>query len=152
MSAQRARQRIQERKDKERKRNIRNGAIAFGVIAVFTINLMRGGEFSEPLAPEDVIAMGERVYQETCAACHGEYLEGHAAVLEAPALNGSEHSWHHADGQIQTLINEGGVLMPALAEQVSDDEIIAVIRYIQSNWAVDQLAFQQDVSVNNPMQ
>ncbi len=152
MNSSRIKKRKLRRKEEERKRNIRNGALAFSVIAIFIVLLMQAGSLARPLASEEVIASGKRVYSETCAVCHGVNLEGHAALPEAPALDGSEHAWHHPDGQIQALINDGGTLMPAMADQLSDEEIVAVIRYIQSNWQAKQLAFQQDASQGFPLQ
>ena len=99
----------------------------------------------------DTLALGEKVYQTTCASCHGEKGEGH--VLEAaPALDASEHAWHHPDGQIQMLIKNGGRIMPALGDQLTDEEIVAVIRYIQTWWTADQLRRQQASSVQFPLQ
>jgi mono/diheme cytochrome c family protein len=107
---------------------------------------------ANPLVAEDVITLGASVYAQTCASCHGDQGEGHAALLSAPALNGSEHSWHHADGQIQQLIMEGGVEMPSFGAELADEEILAVVRFIQTWWSADKLAAQQRASQSNPLQ
>ena len=109
-------------------------------------------ESAEPLASEEIIKLGADVYAETCASCHGEEGEGHLVLVSAPALNGSEHSWHHADGQIQQLIIEGGRQMPAFGEELADEEVFALIRFIQTWWSEDQLASQQRASQSNPLQ
>ncbi len=114
--------------------------------------LLQPKQPAEPLASEQVIALGSEVYAQTCASCHGDSGEGHAAVPAAPALDGSEHSWHHPDGQIQDLILDGGNLMPALRDQLTEDEVVAVIRFVQTWWSADQLASQQRVSESNPLQ
>lgn len=106
---------------------------------------------TEPIAAEEIILLGEQVFEQNCASCHGEQGEGHAALAQAPALNGSEHSWHHADGQIQTQILQGGIDMPSFGEILSNEEVVAVIRYFQTLWRSDQFRAQQANSAQNPM-
>lgn len=101
---------------------------------------------------EDPFALGKQVYAEYCAACHGPNGKGHAEVEVAPALDASEHAWHHPDGQLQQLIIEGGQTMPAFGEHLTNGEIIAVIRYFQSWWAPGQLQSQQSMSRQFPLQ
>ena len=67
--------------------------------------------------------------------------------LPAPPLNGDGHTWHHADGLLYRIVSQGGQLwedpslpqfksgMPAFEEQLSHEEIIAVIEYVKSLWA-----------------
>lgn len=105
----------------------------------------------EPLADAQTISIGAQVFQQNCAACHGDQGQGHAALAQAPALDGSEHSWHHPDGQIQDQILNGGVDMPSFAETLTNEEVIAVIRYFQTFWRADQLKAQQANSQQNPM-
>ena len=124
--------------------------IALVLLAVY-INWV-SSQPTEPLAGKDIITLGEQVYKESCAACHGEQGEGHAALAQAPALDDSEHAWHHADGQLQELINIGGVDMPSFSDKLSNEEVIAVIRYFQTFWRADQVSAQQAKSAENPMQ
>lgn len=105
----------------------------------------------EPLASAEVIALGERVYNQNCASCHGDQGQGHVFVEQAPALNNNEHAWHHPDGQIQDLIINGGNMMPAFGDKLGDEEIEAVIRYLQTWWTADQLTAQQKASQNSPL-
>ena len=132
------------------------GALAIGVILIVALvvysQIDRNSSAAVVVAADtELLALGEQVYQNTCASCHGENGEGH--VLEAaPALDASEHAWHHPDGQIQNLIKNGGRIMPALGNQLTDQEIIAVIRYIQTWWTSDQLQRQQASSRQFPFQ
>ena len=96
------------------------------------------------------ITRGGKLYQQNCAVCHGENGEGHAALAQAPALNESEHAWHHPDGQLQEIIQNGGVEMPSFEETLENDEIKAVIRYFQTFWRPDQLQVQQANSTQYP--
>lgn len=125
------------------------GVLIIGIILWLTI---QGNRPSEALTSSDVLALGEEVYAANCAACHGVDGEGHQAVDVAPALNASEHAWHHADGQLQRLITDGGQQMPSFGTTLTDDEIVAVIRYFQTWWADGQLNSQQSLSGQDPLQ
>ncbi len=104
----------------------------------------------EPLASAAQLQLGEQVYAQTCAVCHGADGQGHA-LPAAPALDDSEHAWHHPDAQIQQLILLGGPTMPALGDQLSPKEVVAVIRYIQTWWTPQQLEAQQELSRQYPL-
>jgi len=129
--------------------------IALGIGALLIVGLVilsqiDGKAPTEVVASDDVVALGKEVYSNTCAACHGEQGQGHV-LPEAPALDETEHAWHHPDGQIQDLIKNGGQVMPALGDQLTDEEIVAVIRYIQTWWTPDQLHQQQARSMQYPL-
>ncbi|MBT3189902.1 MAG: cytochrome c [Anaerolineae bacterium] len=106
---------------------------------------------SEALASRDVLALGEEVYAANCATCHGANGEGHGEVEVAPALDATEHAWHHADGQLQGLIVNGGEQMPPFGESLTNDEVVAVIRYFQTWWSEGQLNSQQSLSEQDPL-
>lgn len=83
-----------------------------------------------------VLAEGEVLYQNGCAACHGSEGEGSSqAAIPAPALDGSAHAWHHSDEQIVGLIRRGGSQMPAVGAAWSDDEVEAALAFVKSRWA-----------------
>lgn len=119
---------------------------------VLVLLAWRGNLTGSTNTAEDRLVLGAQVYAEYCAACHGLNGEGHAEVLAAPALDASEHAWHHPDGQLQQLILEGGQDMPSFRERLTDEEIIAVIRYFQTWWAPGQLQSQQSISEQWPLQ
>lgn len=98
------------------------------------------------------LAMGQAVYQSTCAGCHGVRLEGQPdwqqrradGRLPAPPHDETGHTWHHSDELLFNLTKfgpqnyvSGGYRsdMPAFAGILRDDEIIAVIEYIKSTWS-----------------
>lgn len=135
---------------RERNRRIKNWLIFLAIAVAAAYMVWAQSRPAEPLAPAETIALGAQVYNQTCASCHGDAGQGH--ILEqAPALDESEHAWHHPDGQIQDLIKNGGMSMPAFGDQLNDEEILAVIRYIQTWWTADQLASQQEASQSNPL-
>lgn len=105
------------------------------MIAIRVSTSVPSADASTPVPP-DVLAVGETIYQDTCATCHGVDGEGAAQPgLPAPPLDGSAHSWHHSDSQIIGLIRDGGAQMPAVGAGWSDDEVEAVIAFMKARWA-----------------
>lgn len=99
----------------------------------------------------EVVAVGQRVYAEQCAVCHGANLEGQPnwrerlpnGRLPAPPHDETGHTWHHTDEVLFALTRDGlpaitntdyETDMPAYADVLTDDEIIAVLSYIKSTW------------------
>jgi mono/diheme cytochrome c family protein len=138
------------RQKQARTRALRNGVLAILVLAGVLYAVLSLNRKAEPLATEQVIARGAEVYAANCASCHGDRGQGHALLAQAPALDGSEHAWHHPDGQIQALLLDGGILMPSFEDQLDNEEMYAVLRYIQTWWRADQLASQQAASQSQP--
>ena len=103
------------------------------------------------------VALGERVYAQHCASCHGATLEGQPnwrsrmpnGRLPAPPHDETGHTWHHADGVLFGITKNGLVPpnapagyasdMPAFAGQLSDDEIWAVLAFIKSRWTAPEV-------------
>jgi len=96
----------------------------------------------------DAVAVlrGGEVYKANCAVCHGANAEGapnwHVrgpdGKLPPPPLDASGHAWHHPGAWIRDTIKQGSVArggnMPAWAGKLSDDDVAAVIAWIQSRW------------------
>jgi mono/diheme cytochrome c family protein len=97
--------------------------------------------------------VGKKVYADHCAACHGARLEGQPAWQKrlpngrfpAPPHDDTGHTWHHPDEVLFGITRNGLVPphappgyesdMPAFAGKLSDDEIRAVLKYIESHWS-----------------
>lgn len=145
---------LRERRQTQiRRRRLAYGAIMAGlalVLGLIIVALRSNQPVLDDPASTDIMTRGQRVYEQDCAACHGPNGEGHAAVPETPALNETEHAWNHADGRLQQIILDGAKLMPAFGDQLSRDDVIAVVRYFQSWWRQDQLAAQQVRSQTQP--
>jgi len=110
-----------------------------------------GDEFEERDAEK--LALGEQIYVQYCAACHGEQLEGEPewrrrgadGRLPAPPHDDSGHTWHHPDEELFLVTRDGMVPplapegyesnMPAFGDVLTDEEIRAVIVYIKSHWS-----------------
>ncbi|HSM58775.1 MAG TPA: cytochrome c [Candidatus Sulfomarinibacteraceae bacterium] len=110
--------------------------------------------------------LGETVYAQYCAECHGENLEGEVdwkprnvdGSFRAPPHDESGHTWHHSDRVLREAILQGGQRlgtlgtsnMPAYAGVLTDDELEAVLTYIKSTWPEDVRAIQWEQSLNDP--
>ncbi len=117
-----------------------------------------------PLDP-DQVALGERVYDEHCAECHGQNLEGEEGwqapnednSFRSPPHDATGHTWHHSDAILVEAIRLGGTRlpadiggtsdMPAFAGILTEDEISAVLAYVKSTWPDDIRAIQWDMTV-----
>ncbi|MEX2198041.1 MAG: cytochrome c [Burkholderiales bacterium] len=103
------------------------------------------------------VALGERVYAQHCASCHGARLEGQPnwrsrlqnGRLPAPPHDATGHTWHHADALLFAITKQGIVPsyapagyesdMPAFGRTLSDDEIWAVLAFIKSRWTAPEV-------------
>jgi mono/diheme cytochrome c family protein len=132
-----------------------------------------GEESSAPanipyLAPES-IELGELIYAQHCASCHGPALEGEANWKEpnpdgsfrAPPHDASGHTWHHGDMQLIEAIRLGGARipenfgisnMPAYEGLLTEGEMIAVLDYIKSTWPNELrlVQWQQTLQTGTP--
>ncbi len=114
---------------------------------------------------QDQLDQGQQVYTQYCASCHGANGEGQFPAapnqpdatgrIGAPPHNGNGHTWHHGDAMLIRYVREGGISltdpvnfypMPAFGDQLSDDEIVAVLGYIKTLWNDEQLTRQQMAS------
>ena len=101
-----------------------------------------------------LVAMGEQLYAEHCASCHGTGLEGQDTWWKrnadgsypAPPHNELGHTWEHSDRTLFLQIKYGGgfmatpgfhAAMPAFGGKLSDREILGVIAYIKTTWPED---------------
>ena len=87
----------------------------------------------------ETLSLGADLYSANCATCHGAQGEGQGNV---PALNGSQHAWHHSDEQIISQIRQGGMAMPAVGADWSDEDVAAVVSYVKAWWTPQQRAAQ----------
>jgi mono/diheme cytochrome c family protein len=87
-------------------------------------------------ANETSIALGKKIYERQCLACHGAkgagdgpmagHLEKRPGVLSNPKL------WEQSDGALFWKVNEGHRPMPTFKRIMSDEERWPVINYIRT--------------------
>ena len=117
------------------------------------------------LRPGDAatVATGKSVYEEHCASCHGENLEGQTnwrerlptGRLPAPPHDRTGHTWHHPDAQLFDITKRGPAAvvggsyesdMPGFDGVLTDAEIVAVLSYIKSTWPARIRARHDDLN------
>jgi mono/diheme cytochrome c family protein len=83
------------------------------------------------------LAEGARVFSSRCVLCHGDggHGDGRAARLYSPPPADLTASWRTTEYKLN-IVREGGAAlgrspaMPSWAETLSDEEIAAVVRYV----------------------
>ena len=123
------------------------------IIVIYLSLSAKNAEARIVLLPGDpsVTNLGKNVYMENCASCHGAALEGQAnwkqrdpdGYMPAPPHDVSGHTWHHPSSYL-FLMTKYGIEkmigeeypnnMPAYENELTDNEIIAVLSYIKSTW------------------
>ena len=96
---------------------------------------------------DELMTVGERVYNTTCAACHMPNGEGLPGVF--PALKGSDIALNDMQKHIDVVVNGvSGTAMQAYAKQLSMKELAAVITYERNAWGNDTGELVQAKDVN----
>jgi mono/diheme cytochrome c family protein len=101
------------------------------------------------------LELGQKIYAQHCAACHGARLEGQPdwrsrlanGRMPAPPHDDSGHTWHHRDEVLFGITKHGLVPpyaptgyesdMPAFGGVLTDSEIRSVLAYIASSWSAE---------------
>lgn len=107
--------------------------------------------------------MGERLYAQHCAECHGVDLQGQAdwkkplpnGKYPAPPHDDSGHTWHHGDELLLAVIANGGDGagnmehgdMPAFKDKLSEQDMHTVLVFLKSRWAPEHREYQWRMTV-----
>ncbi len=129
--------------------------IAIGLVAAGAA-WMSQSFATPPIEADDPrqIAIGQPLYARHCAECHGANLEGQPnwqtprvnGRLPAPPQDATGHSWRHPDEELFGIIKHGmgpyapaGYQsdMPAFEGTLADEQIAAVLAFIESRWPAD---------------
>ena len=149
-------ERTDELKPRMRLMVIALGFAAIAVVGVAILVMLAEGQAEVGLfRPNDsqMVLLGEGLYQDHCAACHGADLEGETpdwqvrdedGYLPGPPHDESGHTWHHPDQLLFDItkygIGEAANLpdyptrMPAFEGALENEEIIAILSFIKSRW------------------
>ena len=134
------------------------GAVALGswvLIAPFSVPAIASTEQADAAA-------GEALYQDYCASCHGDKLQGQPdwrspgddGRLPAPPHDKTGHTWHHGDDLLFSYTKLGGKAalarqgvdfnsgMPGFGGQLSDQQIWDILAYIKTTWPDRQREMQ----------
>lgn len=126
-------------------------AFVFLSLIVFPL----AGAFAQTGKPPDPRAArrGAPLYQKYCQACHGERGVGqqlsfsayiHREIV-APALDDSQHAWHHSNDDLTAFILNGSprtVRMPAWKGTLSEKQVRDIVAYMKSLWGPRAIACQ----------
>ncbi len=121
------------------------------------------------IADEATLVDGQELYEAHCASCHGINGEGQfpdaplqadsTGRIGAPPHNADGHTWHHHDDLLYEIIRFGGqgnpemfYTMPAFGNQLSDDNIEAILAYIKTMWTDEQRLTQAERTLTNRSQ
>lgn len=114
------------------------------------------------ISADPTLQTGERLYYTYCAHCHGYTGEGQpesSAELTlslgldiVPPHNATGHTWQHPDQLLMEVIRVGipnplnHFPMLGYQEQLTDDEIMAILEFIKLWWTDEQRAHQRAVT------
>jgi len=97
---------------------------------------------------------GAVVFAKNCQPCHGKGGVGEKDIppllrrpgyFQAPALNDSQHAWHHTDEDLIKFILNGSPRtkrMVAFKGTLNTNQVRDVVAYIKSLWGARALACQ----------
>ena len=88
------------------------------------------------MSKEELMTLGQQVYESKCAACHQASGEGLPGVF--PGLKGSKMVTEDIPAHIDIVVNgKSGTAMQAFGKQLSNSELAAVITYERNAWGND---------------
>ncbi|GGW91197.1 cytochrome c oxidase subunit II [Alteromonas halophila] len=99
------------------------------------------------MSKEELMSVGERVYNSTCASCHQPNGEGLPGAF--PALKGSKMVLEDIEGHIDIILHgKSGTAMQAFGNMLSLKEVAAVVTYERNAWGNDTGDVIQPKDVN----
>src|SRR5690606_23645823 len=97
--------------------------IWFGLLVILLAACSNQSDVDRFIATDpDAYVLGQGVYAQNCAACHGSNGEGQfpenprardaSGRYGAPPHDDSGHTWHHDDDLLYQIVREGGMGNP----------------------------------------
>ncbi|RDC72851.1 cytochrome c [Rhodovulum sp. 12E13] len=120
-----------------------------------------------PYEDAQAVALGETIYADHCAACHGADLEGQvpdwrsrdaAGLLPAPPHDETGHTWHHADALLIDITKRGTEAvvgrgyrsnMMGFADVLTESEILAALAFIKSTWPDEVIEIHNRINADS---
>ncbi len=122
--------------------------VALAVTAAASV-LVACGSSDEP-RDEAVVEGGQELYEAHCIGCHGGAVGGGISDIPPPH-NAEGHTWHHADCLIVETVLErmdrpGYPEMPAFAGRLNEEDVRAILAYVETWWTDEQREFQDEMT------
>ena len=104
------------------------------------------------------VSRGEPLFQTHCARCHKPDASGTrdwrtpdaAGNYPPPPLDGTAHTWHHSLPVLRRTVKLGnarlGGTMPAFGHALDNDQIDAVLAWVQSHWSDEIYARWEEIA------
>jgi len=102
------------------------------LLAGISLTAQRGGGPAHPaIGNREAIAEGEKLYNETCTACHGK--DGTGGELGPPVASQNRRYLRRTDNELFDTIKNGiaGTQMPPYGGQFTDDQMWSITAYIR---------------------
>lgn len=95
----------------------------------------------------ETLTLGATLFAQSCQSCHGD-LKGRGNDGVAPLHNEQGHTFHHPDAQLVDFILLGKPpgLMPAFGDSLTEPQVHAILEFIKTSWAAEDLEVQRDIS------
>ncbi len=130
--------------------------LTFLKAAVFISIIFTTNVFSETgkKGTDQEVKKGKYLYEVYCQSCHGHKGIGQKSIpwgirnleyFAAPALDDSQHAWHHSDDDLIKTILEGSPRtnqMPAWKKVLSKRDAADLVAYMKSLWGTRALECQ----------
>ena len=118
---------------------------------------------SLPYKDRAAVNLGQTIYRDNCASCHGIDLAGQIGwqteIIDgrrlAPPHDETGHTWHHPDELLYNMTKYGFEEMlgkkypnnmPVYEDILSDGELLAVLGYIKSTWPEKIKAIHNEIN------
>jgi cytochrome c oxidase subunit II len=102
------------------------------------------------MSKDELMALGERIYMGSCAACHQPNGQGIPGVF--PSLKGTKMVLNDLPGHIDIVVNgKAGTAMQAFGKQLSLRELAAVVTYERNAWGNNTGDLIQAADINAHM-
>ena len=147
--------------------NIIWGGAAIGAVAAAVLVWSQSGGVQAagvlPYQDDVAVTRGAEVYQDYCASCHGDKLQGEAnwrerdaeGYLPAPPHDATGHTWHHGDAQLLATTRKGTEAlvgggyhsrMQGYEDVLSKQDILAVLAFIKSTWPPEVIERHNEIN------
>lgn len=108
------------------------------------------------------VTLGEQLYRQYCAGCHGANLEGARdwkksyadGSLPPPPHDDNGHTWHHPDSLLLNIVLEGGEklyggTMPPFNDRLTREDAESILDFFKSRWGKDEREYQWWMTVTD---